>query len=259
MSLANRSMQNSMAYRMPFILNMCASLFFMLANYFLWKAIFNGHETLGGFNWEQMKAYLVISLVSNTIMSYYSESRIANIIIDGNVVMDLLKPIDFQKARFAEAAGISVFEGIVSAILTGLVMWISAGIATPKTILMWSLFVISFLLAQGLKFCVIYLFSLLCFWTTNSLGIAWGRAAITNLFSGALVPLAFFPSVLQKICTYLPFQGILHTPALIYLGKMGGTSALLAILVQMLWIVLLWVAGKWLWSAAVKQVTVYGG
>jgi ABC-2 type transport system permease protein len=259
LSLANRSMQNAMAYRTPFILNMCASLFFMLANYFLWKAIFSQHPTLNGYAWNDLKAYLLLSLVSNTIMSYYSESRISSAIINGDVVMDLLKPLDFQKARFAETAGVSVFEGLVSAVLTGFVIWISAGIATPATGLAWILFVVSFLLAQVLKFCIMYLFSLLCFWTTNSMGIQLARGTISNLLSGALVPLTFFPDILEKICLVLPFQGMLHTPALIYLNKMDLSASLLAILVQLLWIVGLWYAGKWMWRSAVKQVTVFGG
>ncbi|MMZ65919.1 hypothetical protein D1872_283650 [compost metagenome] len=57
----------------------------------------------------------------------------------------------------------------------------------------------------------------------------------------------------------LPFQGIVNTPVTIGLGMTEGIEALRLIGIQWVWIVLLWLLGKWMWSGAVRQITIHGG
>ncbi len=258
-SLARCSMQNTLAYRLSFILNFLASFIGLIAMYSLWQAIYTGQVQLSGFTWSQMQAYLLVTFFVNSMLSYYSESSITSKIIDGSVMMDLLRPIQFQKARLAETLGSCVLEGLLSCILIGLAAIFTFGISLPHdagTILLFALSIVSSIL---LKFSIVYLSALLCFWTTSSFGIYWARTSITNLLSGALVPLAFFPGWLQSVAMVLPFQGIVNTPVTIGLGMTEGTDALQLIAIQWVWIVLLWLLGKWMWSRAVRQITIHGG
>ncbi|GIP55396.1 MULTISPECIES: ABC transporter permease [Paenibacillus] len=258
-SLARCSMQNTLAYRLSFILNFLASFIGLIAMYCLWQAIYTGQDQLSGFTWSQMQAYLLVTFFVNSMLSYYSESSITSKIIDGSVMMDLLRPIQFQKARLAETLGSCVLEGLLSCILIGLAAIFTFGISLPHdagTLLLFAFSIVSSIL---LKFSIVYLSALLCFWTTSSFGIYWARTSITNLLSGALVPLAFFPGWLQSTAMVLPFQGIVNTPVTIGLGMTAGTDALQLIAIQWVWIVLLWLLGKWMWSRAVRQITIHGG
>src|SRR5687768_14958078 len=117
LSLARMTMQQSLAYRGMFLVNMCASIFFIVAMFYLWRAIYAGRQEIAGFTWDEMKAYLLIAFISNTLLSWYSETRISGLILDGQVAMDLLKPLDFQAARLWETLGTSVFEGGVSVVM----------------------------------------------------------------------------------------------------------------------------------------------
>jgi len=89
--------------------------------------------------------------------------------------------------------------------------------------------------------------------------MTWLRIAIMNLLSGALIPLTFFPPWLRTFAFALPFQGIVYIPASLYLGRSEGQAALQLICLQVLWVVVLWVCGRALWSRAVRQVTIHGG
>lgn len=258
-SLAKMTMQNAIAYRSTYFISLLGSLIFVLAMFYLWKAIFDGREQLSGFSWEQMKAYIFITFLTNSLISWYSETRIAKKIISGEVAMDLLKPLDFQKARVAESIGSSLMEGCIAAVMIGAVLLLTNGIILPSTGLSAVLFLISLTASVLIKFCIIYVASLICFWTSNGMGVAWMRAAITNFFSGALVPLAFFPDWLEQLARLLPFQGIVYIPASIYLGKLEGMQAVQSIGAQLLWVVLLWLAAKLMWRWAVRQVTINGG
>lgn len=258
-TLARCSMQNALAYRLSFILNFIASFIGLIAMYFLWQAVYIGRDQLSGFTWEQMQGYLLVTFFVNSMLSYYSESGISGKILDGSVMMDLLRPIEFQKARLAETLGSCVLEGLLSCILIGFSAIFMFGITLPHD--GWSLFLfgISMLSSILVKFSVVYLFALLCFWTTSSYGIYLARTSITNLLSGALVPLTFFPGWLHSLAMALPFQGIVNTPVRIGLGMAEHTEAWRMIGVQWIWIILLWMLGRWMWSRAVRQITIHGG
>ncbi|KUP23909.1 ABC-2 family transporter protein [Paenibacillus sp. DMB5] len=258
-SIANRSLQNVLAYRTSYVIGFLANTVNLLAIYFLWQGIYSGRSEVGGFTWDQMKTYLLVTFLANSVLSWYSETSISGKILDGSVAMDLLKPLDFQSARFSETLGASLLEGGMSAVLLTLFASFVSGITLPHSPLVYVLFAVSLLCAILVKFGVVYLAALLCFWSTGSMGIVWTRIAVTNLLSGALVPLAFFPDWLEHLALWLPFQSIIHTPTMIFLQQAGTAGSLKLIALQAFWGIALWFAGKAMWNWAVRQVTIHGG
>jgi ABC-2 type transport system permease protein len=252
-------MQNTVAYRGTFIISILANLIYLLSIFYLWEVVYSSKEQLAGLSWEQMKGYLIVSFFMNGLISFYSEGSISGKIVDGTVALDLLKPVDFQKARLSEVLGASVFESMVCiAMIFILAPTIFSGVYSPGWYT-WLLLIVSIFAALLIKFSIVYLTCLLCFYTTSRYGLTLARTAIMNLLSGALIPLVFFPKWLEALCTYLPFQGIVFIPASIYLERVEGAEALRLIGLQFVWVAILWVAGKLLWNWAIKQVTIHGG
>jgi ABC-type uncharacterized transport system, permease component len=258
-SLAVCSMQNTLSYRLSFVLNFLGSFIALLATYFLWRAIYDGQSELAGFDWNQMKSYLLVTFFANSMLSYYSESGITNKVMDGTVAMDLLKPLNFQKARLAESLGSCVLEGLLSALLISVLAIAAFGIPMPVDGVSGILFAISMLSSILVKFGIVYCTALICFYTTSGFGVIWARMAVTNLLSGALVPFAFFPDWLRNVAMALPFQGIVNTPTTIFLGMSDTREAILLIAVQWFWIAALWLLGRSMWGWAVRQITIHGG
>lgn len=257
-SIANRSMQNTLSYRTSYVISFLSNFIYFISIYALWSAIYEGRTELAGLTWEQMKAYLLVTFVCNSLLSYYSETRISGKILDGSVSADLLKPLDFQKARFAETLGSTVVEGLLTAVIIVVVLTVTAGVLIPDPTHGF-LFILSLAASLLVKFGIVYIAGLLCFWSTGSLGIVWARMAVTNLLSGALVPLSFFPGWLEKVSLVLPFQSIVHAPAAIYLQQVGTAKALELLALQWGWGIALWLAGKLMWTWAVRQITIHGG
>ncbi|WP_274364068.1 ABC transporter permease [Paenibacillus thermotolerans] len=258
-SIAKNTMQHTLAYRSTYFISLLGSFIFIFSMLYLWKAIFSGREQLSGFTWEQMKVYLLITFLTNSLISWYSETKISRKIVSGDVVMDLLKPVDFQKARIAETVGSSLLEGGIAAVMIAVILFFTQGFMLPPSAGSGILFLISLGASLLIKFGIIYLASLTCFWSSNGIGIAWTRAALTNFFSGALVPIPFFPNWLQTIAYGLPFQGIVHIPASIYLGKVTEAQLLQSLALQLFWVIALWTLGIPMWKWAVRQVTIHGG
>jgi len=258
-SLAVCSMQNTLSYRLTFVLNFVSNFIALVGMYSLWRAVFAGQSEVSGFTWSQMEAYLIVTFFVNSMLSYYSESSITGKVLDGSVMMDMLKPLDFQKARLAETLGSCVLEGLLSALLICGFAVVTFGIPLPDNGYTALLFAVSMASSILVKFGIVYCSSLLCFWTTSGLGIIWARMAVTNLLSGALVPLVFFPGWLEKVAMALPFQGIVNAPTMIFLNKAAPQEALQLIALQWGWIIALWLLGRWMWTYAVRQITIHGG
>ena len=67
-----------------------------------------------------------------------------------------------------------------------------------------------------------YAFGLISFKITNMWGLSQIMGAVSQLLSGTLIPIVFFPKAIQWIFNFLPFSSMIYTPTMIYLGKLTG-------------------------------------
>lgn len=256
-SMARTAFRSLVAHQVSFLFGLLATAFAVLSMLYLWRAVLAGGE-LHGFDWPHMRAYLLVSFVAGSLVSSYVDYRMAGRIREGDVAMDLVKPVGYQGARFAEALGFAVYElgtGLLVAVVAALTFGGVPGPARGQVLV----FAVSALLVMPLRFGIVYMSGLLVFWTQNYIGVQAARIAVVTLCSGALVPLAFLPVWAQTVLTYLPFAGMASTPALVYAGLLGGGEAWRAVAVQAFWAVALWVLARGLWGAASRQLTVHGG
>ncbi|HYN93996.1 MAG TPA: ABC-2 family transporter protein [Pilimelia sp.] len=256
-SLARMMARSLLTHRLNFVLGLFAVLFQLVAMLSVWGVLLRSGTSIAGFSWPQMKAYLLIAYATGSLLSF-TDFRLAFRIRDGMVAVDLTKPVDFQRSRFAEAVGTGSVEGGFAVLVCAVVVAFTLPVAVPAPA-QGALFAASLLLVLPLKFCLSYLTSMVCFWTQNVLGVALTRFAVTNLFSGALVPLVLLPGWLQGIAAVLPFASITYTPASIYLGRATGGAAWQLIGVQAAWVLALWWGSRLAWRRAVRQLTVHGG
>lgn len=255
---AGAAFKSLIAYRMQFLLGLLGSIFALLSLLYLWRTILAGDRSLAGFDWQQMKAYLLVAFLSTTVVSMYADYRMAYRIREGLVAIDLTKPIDYQSARFAETVGFAIFEVGAGLVVAGMALLVFGGITLPP-LPMLAMFVLSMAVVIPLKFALTYCTALLCFWTQNYMGINWARMALMQLFSGALVPIALMPVWLRWPAEVLPFQGMVSTPALIFLNRLHGADLWWAMVVQLGWTVAFWYGARLFWRTALKRLTVQGG
>lgn len=257
LALARATARTALKYRLNFALSMLGLVCQLLALLAVWHAVLAGRQ-LNGMSWPQMRTYLLVAFACGAVVSLYADFRMANRIQNGMVSIDLVRPVDYQLARFAETVG-----GVwIELVVVGLA-WIAVAVFFGPTpwpgVTQFALFVVSGVTVVPLKFLVVYIAGLTCFWTKNYLGVNWARIAVVNLLSGALIPLTFFPHWARLIAEYLPFAGMTSTPALILAGTLHGPPAARGVLLQVVWIGLLWTTARFAWRSAARQLTVHGG
>ena len=113
----------------------------------------------------------------------------------------------------------------------------------------------SFFICVLFDFC----FGMVAFFTTYIFGMLMAKEALMSFLTGQLIPLSFFPGVVQKIFEFLPFSSMVYTPVMIYLGKYSGNELWFVLLRQAAWVVILYVLGDLIWRRVTKRLVVLGG
>jgi len=61
--------------------------------YFIWKAIYNGENIFEGITQEQIITYIIIARMLYQLLSWGINSEISRIIRNGDIIIELTKPI----------------------------------------------------------------------------------------------------------------------------------------------------------------------
>jgi ABC-2 type transport system permease protein len=115
-------------------------------------------------------------------------------------------------------------------------------------------------MAFMISFYIDYYVGLLGFYSESVWGLSTVKEIIVTVFSGALIPLQFFPESMQKVLIWLPFQAIYHTPLMMVTQPDRGWDVFIPmLLVQLFWVISLFIATRLFYNRAIKVLRVSGG
>lgn len=256
--------QSNMTYKLNFIMSICGGVIKTIVTYYLWKAIFksSSQSTLNGFTLDDMVMYIIVSFITSRLITNSIDFQIGEEVKQGSIAMNLIKPIDYHAKLFFEALGKLLQELLFFVLPMGtfiiLIKYATIG-HQPLSLLSLLLYFVS----MFLSFCILFLinvsFGLIAFYTTNIWGVTYIKFAITRFLSGELIPIVFFPFWVQNILKFMPFTSLNYSPVMICLGKMGLKQNINLLLLQIVWIALLFISSRWVWHKAIRRLTILGG
>jgi ABC-2 type transport system permease protein len=120
------------------------------------------------------------------------------------------------------------------------------------------MFLLSMGLAALLQFLLFEALSLLAFWVENTYGIRFTMRVIMEVVGGAIIPLSFFPGMLQKVFGFLPFPYLIYLPMRIFLNKIAPGQVSVEFIKEGLWILGLAIVNLVVWKAGIRQYVSMG-
>ncbi|MCF0136537.1 MAG: ABC-2 family transporter protein [Bacteroidales bacterium] len=254
-------MEKAMAYRGAFFLSAIADVIPSLVMLAVWVAVYQRRSTVAGFTYPMMITYLLVSQTVNNMYSFRNDASrsISSQIRKGNIVFDLLRPVDFVQARLFENLGQSTFKVLLCVLFFLVFKLFFPELSWPASGTYFLLFLLSMVAGYVIMFSVCVMSGLLSFWLMNSWGLRNARIAIVNFLSGSLIPFFMLPEWMQTVIGYLPFKGIVYTPTMIYMGQYDMKETLFQLGLQVFWAVVMWLLTRLLCNAAIKRVSVNGG
>lgn len=254
------SLQSQMYYRTSLILNLLTPIVTLLGQYLLWKALYAQQAgCIGGMERNAMFSYILISFALNNLISWSTENNLSREIKAGTVVSRCVRPVSFLSQSLSGMLGAAILQGIVNfmIVLIGFAAF-SKHLVMP-TLCSVVAFLPCFFLSVLLRMMLIDVFSLICFFSTGYLGISWTRQALTDFFSGALIPIAMFPGWLQKIVYSTPFPYMLQTPIAILLGQEIPVKLYCVYLFQVLWLIVFLILHMKIYGHVRRNMNIAGG
>ncbi len=257
--IARMALQQALAYRGTAIFTVLILFLWIGILFSFWSSAYAGRDEIAGYTHRDMRTYILLAYAINALVGWRIARGMMGRIRTGEIVIDMIRPLNYRTTQLAHAAGGSVVEGAISfgiAIGLGLVFF---DIRPPDGALSAALFAVSVLLGFVTKVLVIFLISLLTFWTLQGVGLMWAQQSVIAILSGTLVPLALLPGWIRVVAEVLPLRGIVATPVSIYLGTTGGWELAGLLAQQVAWLALLWWVTDKAWIRAFRAVEIQGG
>lgn len=255
------SMQGQLYYKTSFLLNLLTPMILLIGQYLLWNGLYaqQSGEQIGGMSQKTMYTYILIAFALNNLLSWSSENMLAREIRTGTVVTRCVRPVSFLSQAISGMLGGVILQGAVNTVIVILGLVCFQCYMMPITWQRVCLFLPCVLLAVMIRMMMIEIFSLICFFSTGHLGIVWTRQALTDFFSGALIPVAMFPLWLQKITYLTPFPYMIQVPIAVLLGQELPFSIGGIYVIQMVWIGIFWLLHCVMYGMIRKNMNIAGG
>ncbi len=250
---------NGLVYRGHIFFTLITNMFYIVVIYFLWKSIYHHSDTLNGMTFNQVFVYLALTGSIFVLFTTYVAWRMSHEIVQGQIIMDLSKPLDYQLLIFARSIGPLLIQFALNTApsLIMIVLVFGGEIVTGINLLF---FPISLLCAYLISFLLDYMVGLTAFYTESIWGINITKDLIVLFLSGALIPIRFFPEGIRQILYYLPFQAIYNAPVSMLVDPEMGLSDYLSMLgIQLIWVAAIWLTSRLFFGRAIRAVTVNGG
>ena len=224
-----------------------------------WEAVYTRQDTIGGLGLQQTLNYIILAQIfiptvtSSNVLFYFGE-----VMREGRIGIDLLRPMDFQGAQYVSHLSniaVSLFVQIPLAVIA----WLMFRFQIPADPALLPAFVLTLLLGTSLVFFFDWIIGCLAFYTTEVWGLMVLRFGVATFFSGSLIPLTMMPEWLQGIANAMPFSQALYVPVALISGILPLTDMPRIWLIQMGSLVLLILASRAFFQYSVRRVTVQGG
>ncbi|MBV8246444.1 MAG: ABC-2 family transporter protein [Candidatus Eremiobacteraeota bacterium] len=223
----------------------------------LWTALYAQNAAPQSMPYHSMITYATVALLMSLILEVDGTRAIRERIREGTIATDLMKPISLPLYFFSDGLGQTLLHAVlvVPSLLFALLL-VHIDVPSPSV---FAAFALAFLLGYVVNFFLNFLMNAVAFWTLETFAIQLVVRWVSDLLSGQIVPLTFFPGWLGRTLFALPFAAIYSTPLLIYVGVIPPAQYGRYLLVQVLWLVLFGGLAALVWRAAQRRVVVQGG
>ncbi len=256
---ARQSVIEQLQYRLANMLFMVHLLIEPVIYLVVWSTVANSQGgQVGGYTAAQFAGYYIIwTLVRQFNLSLGPQSFTWRI-KEGRLAAELLRPVHPILVDIGYYLGYKV---------TSTIYWLPAGfllwlVFKPEIHpLLWQVaaFPLALILAFFIRFAMLWLLGLVCFWTERIDALFELYFTLELLFSGRLVPLEVMPTWAQHLASYMPFQWTFYFPIEVLLGRTSANQFVTGTLTQFLWVAICYGLVLLVWKQAVKHFTAVGG
>ena len=246
-------------YRLSFILWRARLVVQLLVVYFMWLAIFSGHQELFGYTQGAMLTYILFSSFVRPFVMGTRTQEVAEFIRSGSLSNYLVRPmrfLGFCASRDIADKLLNVIFAVFEIIVLYLLLRPPLMIQTNMVMILLAF--IALVMGMILFFYFSLLISYFGFWTPDVWAPRFLSFVFAEFFTGALFPLDILSAPLYLLSRSLPFFYFIYFPLKVYLGQLSPIEILQGFLVGLVWTVGLWGCARIVWLRGLRAYTAEG-
>ncbi|MBU0648240.1 ABC-2 family transporter protein [Patescibacteria group bacterium] len=253
------SWQATLAFRANFFVQLIMRGLGFLIIIFLWKAVYAQSGDIGGFTFKELLTYFLIVEIFRHFMSHETFRDIQEDVRDGRIANWLVLPLNSMYVYFANNLARNIVALFFYIVPVALIILFTDYFVGPAN--GWY-----FLMTVGMGIIGLFssmflytLFGSMAFWTVETGSIIWAVNFIVMFFAGKMIPVQFFPDLLRAVIENSPLVVIFNLPASLYLGKFTYQEAVWQFVIQIGWMIMIYIILAWVWRRGVKKLELVGG
>lgn len=260
-ALTRAGIMEELQFRLGTIVTIIGNVIYLVIIYFLWKAIYasSPSDTVNGMTFSDTMIYLVLASALFAAMEMYVTWYLGRGVQNGNIILDILKPIKYEKYIFLLFSGNTIISILLTLLPTCVIVYFISGrgFALSYNLIF---FAIAIVLGTIVNYYINFIVGTICFYTESVWGINIMKEVVVMLLSGATIPLAFFPEGFRNVVLKMPFQAIYNTPlTLLIRNDMALQERFTMLLTQLFWAVIMCILSRIFFKISIKRITVNGG
>ncbi len=229
----------------------------------MFAAFYRSGESVSPMEFNDLSSYIWLQqALLAMFMAWFFDGEILESVASGSIAYELCRPCDLYTMWLVKNLAIRLSRTVLRCLP---ILVVAAflpppfDISLPHSVIAGVLFMISAILGVLVLISFAMLIYISAFYTVSSNGIRVLAVSTVEFFSGGIVPIPFFPDVVQPLIRALPFASMQNTPLLIYIGNIGEGEAVKYMALQLIWLCVLTAIGRLLMKHALGRVVVQGG
>ena len=229
----------------------------------MFKAFYESSPSAFPMEFSQLSGYIWLQQAFlGMFMAWFFDGDLIQSVESGAIAYELCRPANLYAMWYVKNVAVRLSRTLLRCfpiLIVALFLPAPYGLPAPAGALPFILFLVSMILGMAVLVSFSMLIYISMFYTVSSIGVRALAVSTVEFFSGALIPIPFFPEGMRNVMSLLPFASTQSTPFLIYVGHIPLANALPAVALQALWFVVLTAAGVAWMSRSLRRVVVQGG
>lgn len=254
------SFKEKSIFRFDYLMGTIYAFFYIVLKVYLWKGLYGaGQEEIGGIALNSMITYAIIAGFTEGVTKTSVMKELNDSVVNGTISENLLLPMGLKKYLFIRSLTRGIFHtiyAILPSVASAVLLFGFRVSIRPANLV---LYVCSVSMGIVINFLYQFLFGSTVIWLRNSFFLGNINNVLLSLFSGAFVPIWFFPEGLRALSAFLPFRYIVFEPTAILVSVKSSEETAVVLAVQMVWIVVLYGATTLVWNRGRHRLMIQGG
>jgi ABC-2 type transport system permease protein len=261
MALAAAGFQRYATYRQAMVAAVVTNSVFGFLRFAVMLAVIEaGARTVAGYDEPQLATFVWAGQGLIGVVLLWALPEFAERIRTGDVIMDLLRPIDLVWQLLAVDLGRAGFAVLTRFVVPMVVGALAFDLYAPRRPATYALFACSMLLATIVCFACRYLVNAAAYWLLDVRGPQTAWVLTSGILGGLYFPVWFFPDAMAiSLIVVTPFPSVIQIPLDILVERGSPTVQLGLLGVQVGWVLALLALCRWLQGRGERKLVIQGG